>query len=151
MEWTEPLGFNNTFAMIIRKEDAQKLNLRTISDAVQYTPGWTAGFGYEFVGREDGYPGLVKTYGLRFPKSPRIMDLGLTYRAVAERQVDFIAGNSTDGLIDALDSSSSKMTSTTFLPTMPHRCCEQPSPKNIPGSAGVQRSWRKDFRRRCDA
>jgi osmoprotectant transport system substrate-binding protein/osmoprotectant transport system permease protein len=102
VEWTEPLGFNNTFAMIIRKEDAQKLNLRTISDAVPYTPGWTAGFGYEFVEREDGYPGLVKTYGLRFPKSPRIMDLGLTYRAVAERQVDFIAGNSTDGLIDAL-------------------------------------------------
>lgn len=102
IEWTEPLGFNNTFAMIIRKEDAQKLNLRTISDAVPYTSGWTAGFGYEFVGREDGYPGLVKTYGLRFPRSPRIMDLGLTYRAVAERQVDFIAGNSTDGLIDAL-------------------------------------------------
>jgi osmoprotectant transport system substrate-binding protein/osmoprotectant transport system permease protein len=102
VEWTEPLGFNNTFAMIIRKDDAQKLNLRTISDAVPYTAGWTAGFGYEFVGREDGYPGLVKTYGLRFPRSPRIMDLGLTYRAVAERQVDFIAGNSTDGLIDAL-------------------------------------------------
>jgi osmoprotectant transport system substrate-binding protein/osmoprotectant transport system permease protein len=102
VEWTEPLGFNNTFAMIIRKEDAQKLNVRTISDAVPYTSGWTAGFGYEFVEREDGYPGLVKAYGLRFPRSPRIMDLGLTYKAVAERQVDFIAGNSTDGLIDAL-------------------------------------------------
>jgi osmoprotectant transport system permease protein len=102
IEWTEPLGFNNTFAMIIRKDDAQKLNLRTISDAAPYTSSWTAGFGYEFVEREDGYPGLVKAYGLRFPKSPRIMDLALTYRAVAERQVDFIAGNSTDGLIDAL-------------------------------------------------
>jgi osmoprotectant transport system permease protein len=102
VEWTEPLGFNNTFAMIIRKDDAQKLNLRTISDAVPYTSGWTAGFGYEFIERQDGYPGLVKTYGLRFPKSPRIMDLGLTYKAVADRQVDFIAGNSTDGLIDAL-------------------------------------------------
>src|SRR5262245_31856987 len=88
--------------MIIRKDDAQKLNLRTISDAVPYTSRWTAGFGYEFVEREDGYPGLVKAYGLRFPKSPRIMDLGLTYKAVADRQVDFIAGNSTDGLIDAL-------------------------------------------------
>src|SRR5262249_48498524 len=102
VEWTEPLGFNNTFAMIIRKADAQKLNVRTISDAVAYSSGWTAGFGYEFIEREDGYPGLVKAYGLRFPKSPRIMDLGLTYKAVAERQVDFIAGNSTDGLIDAL-------------------------------------------------
>jgi osmoprotectant transport system permease protein len=102
VEWTEPLGFNNTYAMIIRKDDAQKLNLRTISDAVPYTAGWTAGFGYEFVEREDGYPGLVNTYGLRFPKSPRIMDLGLMYRAVAERQVDFIAGDSTNGLIEAL-------------------------------------------------
>jgi osmoprotectant transport system permease protein len=102
VEWTEPLGFNNTYAMIIRKDDAQKLNLRTISDAVPYTAGWIAGFGYEFVEREDGYPGLVKTYGLRFPMSPRIMDLGLMYRALAERQVDFIAGDSTNGLIDAL-------------------------------------------------
>jgi glycine betaine/choline ABC-type transport system substrate-binding protein len=102
VEWTEPLGFNDTFAMIIRKEDAQKLNLRTLSDAAPYTSGWTAGFGYEFVGREDGYPGMVKAYGLRFSKSPRIMDMGLLYKAIDDRQVDFIAGNSTDGLIDAL-------------------------------------------------
>jgi osmoprotectant transport system permease protein len=102
VEWTEPLGFNNTFAIIVRKDDAQKLNIRTISDAVSHTPDWTAGFGYEFLEREDGYPGLAKAYGLRFPASPRVMDLGLTYKAVANRQVDFIAGNSTDGLIDAL-------------------------------------------------
>ena len=61
-----------------------------------------AGFGYEFIEREDGYPGLAKTYDLRFPNPPRVMDLGLTYKAVAGRQVDLIAGNSTDGLIDAL-------------------------------------------------
>jgi osmoprotectant transport system permease protein len=102
IEWTEPLGFNNTFAIIVRKDDAKRLNLRTISDAVPYTSGWTAGFGYEFLEREDGYRGLAKTYGLRFPTAPRVMDLGLTYKAVADRQVDLIAGNSTDGLIDAL-------------------------------------------------
>lgn len=102
LEWTEPLGFNNTFAIIVRKEDAERLKIKTISDAAPYTASWTAGFGYEFVGREDGYPGLAKTYNLRFPSPPRVMDLGLTYKAAAERQVDFISGNSTDGLIDAL-------------------------------------------------
>ncbi|PYS42486.1 MAG: glycine/betaine ABC transporter substrate-binding protein [Acidobacteria bacterium] len=101
-EWTEPLGFNNTFAIIVRKSDAQALKLKTISDAAAQTPHWVAGFGYEFIEREDGYPGLAKTYDLRFPNPPRVMDLGLTYKAVAGRQVDLIAGNSTDGLIDAL-------------------------------------------------
>jgi osmoprotectant transport system permease protein len=103
VEWTEALGFNNTFAIIVRKADAQQFNLKTISDAAPQTAHWVAGFGYEFIEREDGYPGLAKTYGLRFPAPPRVMDLGLTYKAVAGRQVDFIAGNSTDGLIDALD------------------------------------------------
>ena len=102
IEWTEPLGFNNTFAIIIRKADAQQFNLKTISDAAPQTARWVAGFGYEFIEREDGYPGLAKTYGLRFPAPPRVMDLGLTYKAAADRQIDFIAGNSTDGLIDAL-------------------------------------------------
>src|SRR6516162_810465 len=102
VEWAEPLGFNNTFAIIIRKADAQRLNLKTISDAAPHTANWVAGFGYEFIEREDGYPGLAKVYNLRFPSPPRVMDLGLTYKAAAERQVDFIAGNSTDGLIDAL-------------------------------------------------
>jgi osmoprotectant transport system substrate-binding protein len=102
VEWTEPLGFNNTFAIIVRKADAEKLNLRTISDAAPHTKNWTAGFGYEFVEREDGYAGLVKTYNLQFPAPPRVMDLGLTYKALANDQVDLIAGNSTDGLIDSL-------------------------------------------------
>ncbi len=101
-EWTEPLGFNNTFAIIVRKSDAQQFNLKTISDAAPHTANWVAGFGYEFIEREDGYPGLAKTYNLRFPAPPRVMDLGLTYKAAAARQVDLIAGNSTDGLIDAL-------------------------------------------------
>jgi len=102
IEWTEPLGFNNTFAIIVRKADAQQFNLKTISDAGPHTANWVAGFGYEFIEREDGYPGLVKTYNLQFPVPPRVMELGLTYKAAAEHQVDFIAGNSTDGLIDAL-------------------------------------------------
>ncbi len=103
LEVTEPLGFNNTFAIVIRGEDARRLNLHTLSDAARYAPQWRAGFGYEFMERPDGYPGLAQTYGLRFAAPPRIMDLGLLYRALLEKQVDLVAGNSTDGLIAALD------------------------------------------------
>ena len=102
LEWTEPLGFNNTFAVVVRRSDAEQFGLSTISDAVPHTRDWTAGFGYEFMEREDGFRGLAGTYGLEFHSSPKVMDLGLTYRALADGQVDLIAGNSTDGLIDAL-------------------------------------------------
>jgi glycine betaine/choline ABC-type transport system substrate-binding protein len=98
-----PLGFDDTFAMVIRGEDARKLNLHRMSEAAAYTPKWRAGFGYEFMERPDGYKGLVATYGLRFAEAPRIMDLGLITRALKEHQVDLIAGNNTDGLIPALD------------------------------------------------
>jgi osmoprotectant transport system substrate-binding protein len=98
-----PLGFDDTFAIVIRGKDARKLNLLTISQAAAYTPRWRAGFGYEFMERPDGYKGLVATYGLRFAEAPRIMDLGLITRALKEHQVDLIAGNNTDGLIPALD------------------------------------------------
>jgi glycine betaine/choline ABC-type transport system substrate-binding protein len=97
----EPLGFNNTFARVIRGSDAQRLGIKTISEASHYTPQWRAGFGYEFMERRDGYQGLVRTYGLKFREPPRIMDLGLLHRSLLERQVDLAAGNSTDGLIAA--------------------------------------------------
>lgn len=103
LEVTEPLGFENTFAIVIRGEDARRLNLRTLSEAARYTPAWRAGFGYEFMERPDGFRGLAETYGLQFASPPRIMDLGLLYRALKEKQVDLVAGNSTDGLIAALD------------------------------------------------
>ena len=98
-----PLGFNDTFAIEIRGEDARRLHLQTLSQAGAYTPQWRAGFGYEFMERPDGYKGLVATYGLRFAAPPRIMDLGLLTRALKDHQVDLIAGNMTDGLIPALD------------------------------------------------
>jgi osmoprotectant transport system substrate-binding protein len=97
-----PLGFNNTFAIVVRGEDAQRFNLRTISDLGRYAPQWRAGFGYEFMERSDGYAGLARAYGLKFASEPRIMDLGLLYRALEKHQVDVVAGNSTDGLILAL-------------------------------------------------
>ena len=101
--WGEPLGFDDTFAIEIRGDDARRLNLKTISQAATYSPQWRPGFGYEFMERPDGYKGLVATYGLRFAEQPRIMDLGLLSRALKAKQVDLIAGNTTDGLIPALD------------------------------------------------
>ena len=98
-----PFGFDDTFAIEIRGEDARRLHLQTISQAAADTPQWRAGFGYEFMERPDGYKGLVSIYGLRFAAPPRIMDLGLLIRALKDRQVDVIAGNMTDGLIPALD------------------------------------------------
>ena len=102
LEVAQPLGFENTYAMIIRGEDAKALDLQTLSQAAQYTPQWQAGMGYEFVERQDGFPGLVKTYNLEFAKPPRVMDLGLMYRALLQKQVDVVAGNSTDGQIARL-------------------------------------------------
>ena len=97
------LGFDDTFAIEIRGEDARRLKLQTISQAAAFTPQWRPGFGYEFMERPDGYKGLAVTYGLRFAEPPRIMDLGLLTRALKAKQVDLIAGNTTDGLIPALD------------------------------------------------
>jgi osmoprotectant transport system substrate-binding protein len=96
-----PLGFENTFAMVIRGDDARRLHLTALSQAAQYTPQWRLGVGYEFEQRPDGLPGLSATYGLKFAGSPRTMDLGLLYRALNAGQVDMIAGNSTDGPIQA--------------------------------------------------
>jgi osmoprotectant transport system substrate-binding protein len=96
-------GFNDTFAMEIRGEDARRLNVKTLSAAAAFTPQWRAGFGYEFMERPDGYRGLVKAYGLHFAEQPRIMDLGLLARALKDHQIDFAGGNATDGLIPALD------------------------------------------------
>jgi osmoprotectant transport system substrate-binding protein len=96
-----PLGFENTFAMVIRGEDARALHLTTLSQAARYTPAWRLGVGYEFEQRPDGLPGLSAAYGLRFAAAPRTMDLGLLYRALNAHQVDMIAANSTDGPIQA--------------------------------------------------
>jgi osmoprotectant transport system permease protein len=98
-----PLGFDNTFAILVRGREARERGLRTIEDAARESRRWRAGFGYEFLERPDGYPGLARTYGLRFLDSPRGMDLSLSYRALAAGQVDLIAGDATAGLIKGLD------------------------------------------------
>jgi osmoprotectant transport system permease protein len=98
-----PLGYDNTFAILVRGDDARTRGLRTIEDAARVTPQWRAGFGYEFLERPDGYAGLAKTYGLMFRAPPQVMDLALSYRALASGQVDLIAGDATAGLIKGLD------------------------------------------------
>jgi osmoprotectant transport system substrate-binding protein len=97
-----PLGFEDTFAMVIRADDASRLNLHTISDAARIASQLRLGVGYEFESRPDGLPGLSSAYNLHFAGAPRTMDLGLLYRALANHQVDIVAGNSTDGPIRAL-------------------------------------------------
>ena len=102
VEVSQPLGFENTFAILVRGEDARRLNVKTISDVVPQSQRWRAGFGQDFMSRADGYPGFSKAYGLKFAEV-REMDLSLTYIALSSRQVDLIAGNSTEGRIATLD------------------------------------------------
>jgi osmoprotectant transport system substrate-binding protein len=101
-EVTEPLGFENTFAMVVRGDDAKNLPLHKISDIAPLAPKWRVAVGYEFLERPDGFPGLSDRYGLHFAAKPSVMDLGLIYRALINHQVNIVVGNSTDGLIDSL-------------------------------------------------
>ena len=97
-----PFGFNNSFAMVMREADARRLGISRLSQAKPFAPQWTFGCGYEFLERPDGYEGFVRRYGLTFAGQPRVMDLGLLYRALRDHQIDLAAGNTTDGLISAL-------------------------------------------------
>ncbi len=97
-----PLGFNNSFAMVMRPDDARRLGVKTLSQLAPAAPHLRLGVGYEFLERQDGYKGLVQTYDLHFAEAPRVMDLGLLYRALQNKSVDIVAGNNTDGLIAAL-------------------------------------------------
>jgi osmoprotectant transport system substrate-binding protein len=97
------LGFDNTFAMVMRGNDARRLRLKTLSDAAAISSQLRLGVGYEFIERPDGYKGLAAKYGFKFAEAPRVMDLGLLYRALQNNQVDIVAGSNTDGLIAALD------------------------------------------------
>jgi osmoprotectant transport system substrate-binding protein len=103
LSWLEPLGFTNTFAMVILKADAERLHVDTLSAAERHPEGWVLGVGYEFQQRPDALPSLLRTYALPLRGTPKVMDLGLLYRALGQRDVTMIAGNSTDGLLMSLD------------------------------------------------
>jgi glycine betaine/choline ABC-type transport system substrate-binding protein len=101
LEVGEPLGFNNTFALVMRAEAAAR-GIRRISDLGPHADDVRVGLFGEFLEREDGMPGLLRAYGLRFARPPREMDLGLLYPALRAGQVDLVVGSATDGLIAAL-------------------------------------------------
>ena len=101
--WASALGFENTFALVMRRALASERGIASISDLAARGGDLRPGFGYEFLERADGFPGLAKAYGLHFARRPAEMDLGLLYAALAQDKVDVVAGNSTDGLIAAMD------------------------------------------------
>jgi osmoprotectant transport system substrate-binding protein len=103
LEWLTPFGFNNSFAIVIRGEEARRANLRTLSDAARHKTDWTMGAGYEFLERRDGFNGLIQTYGLKIKGRLHTMDLGLLYQAMQQLQVDMIAASGTDGMLSVLD------------------------------------------------
>ncbi len=103
VEWMDPLGFNNTFAMVMRGDDARKNRIATLSEAAQYSSGWNLGVGYEFQQRPDGLASLLKIYNLHLNGSPKTMDLGLLYKALEQGQVSMVAGNATDGQLSVLN------------------------------------------------
>jgi osmoprotectant transport system substrate-binding protein len=103
LEWLDPLGFDNTFAMVVRGPDARAQGIETLSDAARRKQGWTLGVGYEFLQRPDGLAGLLATYHLPLDGAPKSMDLGLLYTALQQKQVDMAAANATDGQLSVLD------------------------------------------------
>ena len=103
LEWLDPLGFESSFAMTVRGEDARARRLETLSDAAGDAKGFALGCGYEFITHPDGFAALNSKYGLKWTTAEKTMDLGLLYRALIEKQVNMVAGNTTDGVLNKLD------------------------------------------------
>ena len=103
LRWLDPLGFNNSFAMVLRGADARARHLETLSDAAADPAGFVLGAGYEFLQRPDGFGVLNSGYNIRWTAAVKSMDLGLLYPALQQKQVSLVAGNMTDGLLSAAD------------------------------------------------
>jgi osmoprotectant transport system substrate-binding protein len=103
MEWIDPFGFNNSFAMAVRGEDARKRHLETLTDAANDKDGFSLGAGYEFMQRQDGYATLNLSYPIHWIGTTKTMDLGLLYTALKQGKVSMAAGNTTDGMLGILD------------------------------------------------
>ena len=102
VRWLPPLGFQNTYAIAVRRETAERLGLRTLSDLARAGPTLRAGLTPDFIGRADGLPGLQRAYGLRF-REVRALLPAVKYQALAAGEVDVIDGYATDGLIARYD------------------------------------------------
>src|SRR5206468_3971328 len=99
----DAFGFENTFAILMRRTQAERLGIRTISNLRSHLNDIRPGFGPEVMNRPDGYPGLIRAYGLEFVHPPREMDRNLPYQARLKDSLDLAAGDSTDGRIAAFD------------------------------------------------
>ena len=103
LDWLAPLGFNSSFALAVRGDDARARHLATLSDAARDPAGFALGAGYEFLTHPDGFPALNTKYSIKWTAPTRTMDLGLLYRALMDKQVSMVAGNTTDGVLNKLD------------------------------------------------
>ena len=102
-EWLDPLGIDDSFAMVVKGPEARARRLETLTEAAKAPEPWALGVGYEFEQRADGLPALEKTYGFRWKAAPKTMDLGLLYKAMEQNQVTMIAANATDGMLSKMD------------------------------------------------
>jgi osmoprotectant transport system substrate-binding protein len=102
-EWLDPLGIDDSFAMVVNGPEARAQHLETLTDASKAQDAWMLGVGYEFEQRADGLPALEKTYHLHWKGAPKTMDLGLLYKAMEQGQVTMIAANATDGMLSKMD------------------------------------------------
>jgi osmoprotectant transport system permease protein len=100
--WLPPLGFENTYAIAVRRETAERHRLATLSDLARAAPSLRAGLTPDFIGRPDGLPGLARAYGVRFAQVRALLP-AVKYQALAAGEVDVIDGYSTDGLIARYD------------------------------------------------
>ena len=101
LSWLDPLGFNNTYAVAVTQDYAQKNNLKTVSDLVPLSKDLVFGGEHQFFDRNDGYDGLVKAYGLTF-KTTSKMDVSLKYQAVSQNKIQATDAFTTDGQLKAL-------------------------------------------------
>ncbi len=147
--WTAPLGFENTFALVMRSAQARELSITKISDLARYGDRLRPGFGYQFVERADGFPGLAAAYGLKFASRPAEMDLGLLYAALAQEKVDVVAGNSTDGLIAALHLTVLDDDRRYFRRTRPRSSCDPRPGRTRPFGEGWSASPGRSRPMRC--
>lgn len=100
LKWVGKYGFNNTYGLVIRKELAEKYNIKSYSDLAAYSSELRFGAEYDFYEREDGYDALCKTYDMKF-KSSADMDIGLKYKAINANEIDVMNVFTTDGQLSS--------------------------------------------------
>ncbi|MDK2933253.1 MAG: osmoprotectant transport system substrate-binding protein [Clostridiales bacterium] len=96
IKWLKPLGFNNTYAVAVKEEFAEENNIEKVSDLVPLAPDLVFGAEHEFFNRQDGYDGMIETYGLKF-KDVVKMQVALKYQAIGEGKMDVTDAFATDG------------------------------------------------------